>query len=70
MKMVSIDEAMELTGHTKKRSFQGWVARYNAKYRQNVILRRRGKIDVETLREAIFRISAPGEFAQKDEQSV
>jgi len=64
MKMVSIEAGMEVTGHTSKIAFQSWVARYNRRNEAHMILRRWGKVDLETLQAAIrfeSRARAAGE---------
>lgn len=64
MRMVSLTEAMEITGHCKRQSFYCWVERYNRRNPGHLIFRRRGKVDRETLIAALVRESLPPEQRQ------
>jgi hypothetical protein len=59
MQMVSLQLAMEETGHRTRQAFYQWVERYNARNPNHMILRRHGRVDAETLRKAIVRLSRP-----------
>lgn len=53
MKMISLPDAMELTGHVNRHSFYTWVERHNARNPGHRIFRRYGKVDKDSLMEAL-----------------
>lgn len=53
MKMISITDAMDITGHACRRSFASWLDRYNRRNPGHLIFRRYGKVDKHSLLEAL-----------------
>jgi len=65
MKMVPVEQGMEITGHTCKASFSGWVTRYNTRNPKHLILRRWGRVDLDTLKVAMQRESRGGAWKRQ-----
>ena len=68
MRMISLPVAMEISGHDKRQSFYCWVDRYNKRNPGHIIFRRYGKVDQDTLIEALKRESRPA--SQREEAAA
>ncbi len=59
MKMIRTVDALAITGHDNIISLYKWVERWNGRKPNNLIIRRRGMVDAETLDKALIILSTP-----------